>query len=38
MPMNEALRGLPPFIGLSRHGDLHLALLHTGVMIQELAR
>jgi hypothetical protein len=37
-PMNEALRGLPPFIGLSRHGDLRQALLDTGTMIQELAR
>jgi hypothetical protein len=37
-PMNEALRGLPPFIGLSRHGDLRQALLDTGAMIQELAR
>jgi hypothetical protein len=37
MPTNEALQGLPPFIGLSRLGDLCQALLDTGVIIQELA-
>jgi hypothetical protein len=37
-PMNEALRGLPQFIGLSRHGDVRQALVDTGAMIQELAR
>jgi hypothetical protein len=37
-PINEALRGLPPFVGLSRHGEVHQALLDTGAMIQELAQ
>jgi hypothetical protein len=37
-PLNEALRGLPAFIGLSRHGEVRQALLDTGTLIQELAR
>jgi hypothetical protein len=37
-PMNEALRGLPSFVGLSRHGEVRQALLDTGTMVQELAR
>jgi hypothetical protein len=37
-PMNDALRGLPQFIGLSRHGEVREALLDAGVLIQELAQ
>jgi hypothetical protein len=37
-PLNEALRGTPSFIGLSRHGEVRKALLDAGALIQELSR
>jgi hypothetical protein len=36
-PMNDALRGLPNFISLSRQGEVREALLDAGVLVQELA-
>jgi hypothetical protein len=35
--MNDALQGLPNFIGLSRQSKVREALLDAGVLIQELA-
>jgi hypothetical protein len=37
-PLNQALRGTPSFIGLSRHGEVRQALLDAGALIQELSR
>jgi hypothetical protein len=37
-PLNEALQGLPSFVGLGRHGEVRKALLDAGALIQELAR
>jgi hypothetical protein len=36
--MNEALRGLPDFVGMGCHSDGRHALLDTGVLIAQLAR
>lgn len=37
-PMNEALRGLPAFIGIARNGEVRKALLDAVVLIADLAR
>jgi hypothetical protein len=37
-PLNEALQGLPSFVGLGRHGEVRNALLDAGELIQELTR
>jgi hypothetical protein len=37
-PMNEAMRGLPQFVGLGRHTDLRQAMLDSGALIVLLAR
>jgi hypothetical protein len=37
-PLNDALRGMPSFIGLGRHGEVRKALLDAGALIQELSR
>jgi hypothetical protein len=36
-PINFALRGLPAFIGLSRHGEVRHALIDIAAVIRELA-
>jgi hypothetical protein len=36
-PLNNALRGLPPFIGLGRHGEVRTALLDIAYVIRNLA-
>jgi hypothetical protein len=36
-PLNNALRGLPAFIGLSRHGEVRAALLDIACVIRNLA-
>jgi hypothetical protein len=36
-PINNALRGLPIFVGLSRHGEVRHALLDIAAVIRELA-
>jgi hypothetical protein len=36
-PINNALRGFPTFIGLSRHGEVRRALLDIAVLIRNLA-
>jgi hypothetical protein len=35
-PVNNALRGAPVFVGLSRHGEVRKALLDFGVLIRDL--
>jgi hypothetical protein len=37
-PINNALHGLPDFVGLGWHGNLQQALLDSGVLIMELSR
>jgi hypothetical protein len=36
-PLNNALRGLPPFIGLSRHGEVRHTLLDIATIIRDLS-
>jgi hypothetical protein len=36
--LNEAIRGTPSFIGLSRHSKVRKALLDAGTLIQELSQ
>ncbi len=37
-PINDALRGLPQFVGLGRHSEVREALLDIGTIIKDLAR
>jgi hypothetical protein len=36
-PINKALRGLPSFVGLSRHGEVRHALIDIAAVIRDLA-
>jgi hypothetical protein len=37
-PLNNALRGLPPFVGLSRTGEVRHALIDIAAVIRDLSR